>query len=1428
LSTRKIDGLRDDPVSNRGGVQHHSPLFDRRRPEYSGDVLPLDQLLGESAAIVAVRHQVERLLRREREGGRRLPPVLILGETGTGKGLLAGALHRAGSRTGGPFVDVNCAAIPETLLEAELFGFERGAFTDARQAKAGLFQAAHRGTLFLDEVGLLPLALQAKLLKVLEEQSVRRLGSTRTEPVDVWLLAATSEDLPAAIRAGRFREDLYHRLAVVALCLRPLRERGDDVILLAAHLLARACEDYGLPPRTLAPDAEAALRAYAWPGNVRELANVMERVTLLSESPTVTALSLGLVPPSTPAVPRPAPVGELRAAAQTAHADAERARLLEALQATGWKLAPAAARLGLPRSTLRYRMEKRGLGQVAVSPGPAARPEETLAPRETDERGTMEMPVPPDHAPPPESGGPRPAGVRWERRRVGVLRVRLGSEPAETDISEAGRAMAAVLDKVRSFGGHIDELSPYGVLAIFGLDPVEDAPQLAAYAAMAIEREAARAGPADSARPAVRVAVHTDRLLVGRHDGGAAIDADAKRAACAVLDTLAAAAEPGVVVVSPQAATFLARRVELAVLGPIATVPGTAFRVVGPGGVTRRLTGFFGREAELALLRERLEQARLGRGQVVTIVGEPGIGKSRLLRELRHQVAAVATWAEGHAIPHGRAIPFHPLADLLRRTFEIDDADPRAAIVEKIERHVLAVDEQLRPALPFLRYLLAGDPGDAAVLAMDPHVRRIRLFEALQSFLFGLAVRRPLVVVCEDAHWVDQGTEEYLTLMVESLATARIVLILTVRPGDAPPLGDRTYCTRLPLAALSMEDSLEMARGLLGAPELPDELQGFITGRAEGNPFFVEELVRSLQEVGAVRRIEDRLVLARRLDETAVPETIQDVILARIERLGGAARETLGVAAVLGKDVPLVLLRAIADVPEETLQDVLVQLRAAEFLYETRLLPEREYTFKHALTHDVAYAGLAPERRRSLHAGVVAAIERLYYDRLDDHIERLAHHAVHGEVWGKAVGYLRRAGARAFERSANRAAAAYFEQALTALDHLPETTQTIEQGIDLRFDLRNALFPITELDRIARCLHGAQELATRLDDRRRLGWVAAYMSSHLWMTGRSGAMRAVAEALQHDAEALGDLPLEVAANAYLGAACLVTGDYRAGERFLRTNLQRLEHDLGRQRLGLTVFPAVNARSRLAWCLAERGKFGEGASLGEDGLRMAEALDHPFSLVTACTLLAYLYRVKGDWSRAQPLLDRGLALCREWGVTLWAPILMGSLGAVSARSGAVARGLSLIQDALAQCDATGLGFFHTLIVVQLGETYLNAGRIEDGRACGERAVALGRERGERGYEGWALRLLGEAASRATPPDTAAARERYREALELADGLGMRPLVARCRFGLGWLHTRAGDHQLAAEHLKAAEAMYRDMDMQGWLYPEDRAFDTREAD
>ena len=324
--------------------------------------LPLAELIGQSAALDALRGQIRRLARIA-EDGAQPPPILLLGETGTGKGLVAGLLHRSGRRGAGPFIDVNCAAIPDALLESELFGFERGTFTDARAPKQGLIEAAHHGTLFLDEIGELPDGLQVKLLTAIESRTVRRLGSTRNEPVDVWIIAATSVDLAAAMRTGRFRRELYHRLSTVVLELPPLRHRQRDVLDLASHFMARAVVDHHIASKRLSDEAGTALLAYPWPGNVRELANVLERVMLLEDGPVITAAMLSLLEPSE----TDGSTAKSLQSPEALRAD-ERRQLVTALNAARGNITRAAARLGIHRNTMRYRLTKHGLSPHEATP----------------------------------------------------------------------------------------------------------------------------------------------------------------------------------------------------------------------------------------------------------------------------------------------------------------------------------------------------------------------------------------------------------------------------------------------------------------------------------------------------------------------------------------------------------------------------------------------------------------------------------------------------------------------------------------------------------------------------------------------------------------------------------------------------------------------------------------------------------------------------------------------------------------------------------------------------------------------------------------------------------------------------------------------------------------------------------------------------
>ena len=1327
---------------------------------------PLAELLGESPAIATVRQQATRVLRSASTAARRRPSILILGETGTGKGLLAAAMHRAGDRPGSPFVDVNCAAIPETLIEAELFGFERGAFTDARQAKAGLFQAAAGGSIFLDEVGLLPLALQSKLLKVIEERTIRRLGSTRNEPLDVSVIAATSEDLVAAVQEGRFRADLYHRLAVVTVELPPLRARGADVLLLAHHFLGRICEDYGLPTAALTPDAQTALLAHDWPGNVRELANVLERAALLADGPSLSSRQLGL--------PAPAQAKEAtsHAAPEEAGAETEREVLLEVLRATGWNFTRAAAQLGLPRNTLRYRAERLGLAPE----GPAERRRGGRPP------GLRR----PDASAPP--GGP--GEVPPEPRRVTLLQVRTGPTAGH----DAGRALEEAAAKVRSFGGWIAQLGAADLTAAFGIEPDEDAPRRAGYAALAVRTFVARGQEGVAAESWIRVALHTALLPVTRTGPSVPIGPEARYEVARVLEPLLEVTPPGSVTASAAASRFLARRFELLPLEAPGAAAG-ACRVVRHAEAGR--TSFVGRERELRLLRECFDLAAAGQGQVVTIVGEAGIGKSRLLGELHRRLGRDATWVEGHALSFGRAMPFHPVIDMLRRIFRIGDTDPESVVGEKIERALGRLGAEMEETRPWLRYLLSLDPGDPAVLAMDPKRRHAAIVRATHLLVERGAELRPHVIVLEDLHWCDPATEDWIIRLAGAIAARRVLVLVTCRPGTRSPFAGWSHHTALALASLSREDSLQIAGSLLGGDALPAPLQRLVLDKAEGNPFFIEELVRSLQEIGAVETASAPAELAARLGGVAVPDTVQEVILARTERLDERLRHVLEVAAVIGRTVPFPVLRAVVGHAEETLAEELRRLQAAEFLRETRGYPEVEHTFKHALTQEVAYGRVAPGARRTLHARIVRVIEEQYPDRLGEHVERLAYHAMRGELWPAAVRYARQAGARAFDHSANREAVDSFDQALAALAHLPESPETLAEAVDVRLAARSALLQLGELARIARYLREAETVALALGDQARLAWVWTYLTITHLFAGEPAAALAVGERALAAARTVDNVGLQASARTPLAHALRERGDYRRAVVLFREAIAALSGGLARQRLGQAMPPSVYARSMAAFCLADLGEFGEAERLAGESAEETRALDLPFGLALAHMALGHVHLLQGRLEEAAGALDTAFELIEARGLPTWLPWAAALRGYVLALGGRPAEGVAQLERAVERAEALSFLVGHSQWVAWLAHAQLLAGRRDESRRLAERAVSLSRRRGERGYEAWALYIAGEVES-----DRGTAAEAQRQALALAGELGMQPLAARAHLALARL---AGREPEAGEHLQAARSL-----------------------
>ena len=1365
----------------------------------------LSDLLGDSPGIRAVRETVARLLSRQHDV-RRLPSVLIEGETGTGKGLLARMIHRAGPRPDGPFIDVNCAAIPDTLLEAEMFGFERGAFTDARRSKPGLFQAAHRGTIFLDEVGLLPEALQAKLLKVLEDRSVRRLGATRDDPVDVWIVTATNEDLRGAIRARRFREDLYHRLAVVTVALPPLRERGDDIVALAEHFLARTCTDYGVPVTTLSAAARAALRAYPWPGNVRELSNVLERAVLLGPGAELTAEALGLqaaAPP--PSATTGDPAARARGESPVSLDDAMREHLLEILAQTGWNISRTAALLGISRNTLRARMDKYGLREREGGPPPAPRPRPAAAPPRTPAAAaSAALPVAP-------AAPPAPSPLRrWESRRLALLRVALAPSAGPDAALETARVLETFLEKVRLFGGRVEGIGPIGFVAAFGLDAPGDAADRAAHAAMAILKAAERARREEGGDIGVRIGLHAARILLGLSSGAVDLDMDERRDLWPLLDELLEHAPLDGVTVSAAAAALLARRFELAP-GPD-TSGGLATRVL----VGRERTGlglgggvvpFVGRRHELELLESRLQSAVRGQTQVVGIGGEAGIGKSRLIYEFRQAIAGrPVDYIEAHCLSYGNAVPFLPVIDVVRAACGLLDSDTPELTVGKVRRALadLALEDG-GLAEPLLHLLGIKLEGPAEVESQE--VLRTRVFEVTRQILRRRSRRRPLAVVVEDLHWIDATSEEFFESLVDGLSGAPLLLVATYRSGYRPRWIEKSYATQIALQPLDPVEAARVVRGVLGHVSVPDAVVDTILAKAEGNAFFLEELALAVREPG---------------DGTApivVPDTVQDVLLARIDRLPPDERRLLTSAAVAGKDFALSVVQAIAGLPEDAVRRGLARLEASEFIHETGLGADVEYTFKHVLTHEVAYGCVSGPERLRLHGRVLTELEGLYSgERAAEHLDRLAHHADRAGLRDKAVAYSRQAGARAHAAGAHREAVACFEQAVDVLADLPRDRERLEQAIDVRFELRTALLPLGEVQRGLEHIRAAERLAGELGDPRRLARVTVYHIGQLYFMGEHARAWAAGEQALALVTKLDDLELRVSTYTYLGQVCHARGDYRRAADFFRQNADVLVGPRAHERLGLPQLPSVHSRTCLVWSVAELGEFAEAVARGEEGVTIAEAMDQPLTRIVAYAGLGVARLRQREYTRAVDLLGRGLELVRRASIPLWFPRVASALGLALALGGRADEGLPLVGDAVEQASGMRLLGGLALLVAYQAEACLASGRADEAAALAERALTLARAHGEAGYEAMALRLAGAATLAAGAPD---AEARLQEARALAERLGMRPLLAECHVGLQAARSRAGDAEGAARHRAAAAAIVAATGMRSVGLAEDAA-------
>jgi class 3 adenylate cyclase/tetratricopeptide (TPR) repeat protein len=1032
------------------------------------------------------------------------------------------------------------------------------------------------------------------------------------------------------------------------------------------------------------------------------------------------------------------------------------------------------------------------------------------------------------------------AGLEGERKQVTVLFADIvgstalieGRDPEDAQRLLDG-AITVMMDAVRRYEGTVSRLMGDGLMALFGA-PVahEDHAVRACYAALAMQEGIAgyaeQARQRDGVEVGLRIGLNSGEVVVRVIADDLHLDYTALGQAVHLAARMEEIAAPGSIRLTTETLRLAEGFVEARPLGPMAvkglSEPVQVAELVGVGAVRTRfqasaargLTPFTGREIETAVVREALERAGAGRGQVVALVGEPGVGKSRLVWEVT-QAAAAQGWAvlQADAAAHATAVPYLPVIDLLKQHCGIEPHDDADAVGSKVRRRLLAFDPALEPVIPSLLSLLDVPVEDVAWQALDPPGRRRQTLDGVQRLLLRQSQHQPLLLVVEDLHWIDSESPALLDELVDALPTARILLLVNYRPEYTHTWGGKTYYTQLRIDPLTHVGAEAFLDALLGDDPTIRPLKPPLIERTDGNPFFLEESVRSLVETEVLGGERGAYRLCGPVEAVRVPATVQAVLAARIDRLPPADKRLLQTASVIGKDVALALLRAVAQMPADALRDGLARLQAAEFLYPVSLFPEPEYTFKHALTHEVAYGSLLQETRRVLHARIVDAVERLYADRLGEHVERLAHHALRGEEWERAVGYCQQAGRKAASRSALLEAATGFDQALVALEHVPATRGCREQAIDIRLDLRSALYPLRDFERIVARLREAAQIAEALDDSARLARVSAYLASVFFTTGRYAEAINSASHTSAIAEAVGDLGTRVLGNHYLGLAYHSLGDYDRAIALLDGNVLALSGDLTFERFGLHGVAGVFSRTPLVWSLAERSDFPTALARAREQTEVADAADHPYTVAAACMGVGGLHVLRGDVDSAITVAGRGVEVCRTWEIQTPLPISGAHLGYAHALAGRPDQGVGMLAEAVATADRIKTTMCHALSMAWLSEALLLAGRPAEALEQAERALTLARQRGERGALAWALRVRAEIAACDGRSGVDLAEAAYHEPLALAEELGMRPLQAHCHFGLGKLYRRIGRAEEAYAELTTTVEMLREMGMAFWL-------------
>ena len=838
--------------------------------------------------------------------------------------------------------------------------------------------------------------------------------------------------------------------------------------------------------------------------------------------------------------------------------------------------------------------------------------------------------------------------------------------------------------------------------------------------------------------PGLRLGLNTGRVVVGKIGDDLRMDYTAQGDTVNLASRLQAVAQAGTVAISAATKRLVAGDVECVALGSHVlkgkATPVEVFqpiRVVGRGArlavsAEQLITPFVGRDAELGRLLVLFHEVRAGQSRIVTVIGEAGIGKSRLLLEFKHRIGNLRVrWFVGRCVPYGRSTPYRPIVEILRAMLDFEGDDSEDVASAKLDERLAELGDQERKLAPALRYMLAIGAPDPGLSLLSPPERKAAITSGIDGVLMASTMREPHVFIFEGCQWLDPASEEYLIHVLQHNLPGPVLLILTSRPGDAgrPAL---TAGERITLEALTPSESWGLVTPM-ATDDLPVDLLTSTVDRTGGNPLFIEEVVRGLVETGS---------------ET-IPPTVEDVLMARVDRLLPPLKSTLQTASVIGQEFGRLPLERVVDAPS-ALAPVLGNLLGLSLITEIEPLAA-VYRFKQPLLQEVAYEGLLSQYRKVTHRAIGKAFEELYPNRLSEHFEELARHFTLAEEWPAALLYHREAGRKAVALCANVEAAERFQQALELLDRLPESSERTGQAIDIRLELCPPVFQLGRLEDVLRLSTEAESLAQML-------------------AGRATARTGVLVPLQHPLyESQPDLAIDYGhrclriedvpgtatternVRQYLGTSSHVMGQYRAAEEVLARHIELLDADDDFLRVGQANLSYVSSCGWLAFTFAELGEFPRAHQCAAKGMHAASVAGHAYVEAIASTFAGLVWQAQGEIDRALPLLEGSLDTCRTHQLVVWRPVTSAILGQAYVVVGQVDTGLQLLSEAVSLTAELGVYAYRSLWEVLLAEGFLAAGQITPAFEIAQSALDLAVRHKEQGNHAkalpdtWACRL-----------------------------------------------------------------------------------------